>query len=248
MNMKELEAAFWQKKLCDLDSDIEVQNLRKAAFGMASINMKTQSVNVNSTSIITNTDLSQGHISLTFDDGPHPVATRLILRVLKSHNVSCNFFQLGTQAIKYPIITRWLREGQNIVGSHSMTHTKLTDIPEEAAKRDIIEGNASVSTALGQKAQFFRFPYGAQSKSLEQFVHENGLVSFLYNIDSYDWNFAKYYDSDLRLLLKGIILRVEQAGGGILLLHDTKQTAFVLPDLLNYMKIKRFTLVKFIPY
>ncbi|MBO0840577.1 MAG: polysaccharide deacetylase family protein, partial [Sciscionella sp.] len=38
-----------------------------------------------------------GGIALTFDDGPHPVATPAVLRVLRQHDVHATFFVLGEQ-------------------------------------------------------------------------------------------------------------------------------------------------------
>ena len=45
---------------------------------------------------------SDESIHLTFDDGPHPIATPLVLQELKKYNIRATFFLLGQNAQKFP--------------------------------------------------------------------------------------------------------------------------------------------------
>ncbi|RBN39253.1 polysaccharide deacetylase family protein, partial [Priestia megaterium] len=45
-------------------------------------------------------DLSK--IAFTFDDGPNPVYTPILLDLLKENEVKATFFVVGTKAEKYP--------------------------------------------------------------------------------------------------------------------------------------------------
>jgi peptidoglycan/xylan/chitin deacetylase (PgdA/CDA1 family) len=61
-------------------------------------------------------------IYLTFDDGPHPVATPFVLEVLKRHNVKATFFCLGKNIHQYPhLFYELLNEGHQ-VGNHTYNH------------------------------------------------------------------------------------------------------------------------------
>ena len=44
----------------------------------------------------------QNKIALTFDDGPHPVYTPIILDILKEYGVRGTFFIIGENAERYP--------------------------------------------------------------------------------------------------------------------------------------------------
>ncbi len=43
-------------------------------------------------------------IYITFDDGPHPVATPFVLDELKKHNARATFFCIGKNVVAYPEI------------------------------------------------------------------------------------------------------------------------------------------------
>ncbi|KAA8712127.1 polysaccharide deacetylase family protein [Lactococcus garvieae subsp. garvieae] len=43
-------------------------------------------------------------VALTFDDGPNPSTTPILLQILKEEQVPVTFFALGEQAVKYPNI------------------------------------------------------------------------------------------------------------------------------------------------
>jgi hypothetical protein len=51
----------------------------------------------------------------------------------------------------------------------------------------------------------------------------------------------------LSLLFKAAIAEIEQAKSGIMLLHVMRQSVLILPDILNYLKVMRYTMVKFVP-
>ncbi len=64
-----------------------------------------------------------GTIALTFDDGPHPRDTPIVLDALSARTVPGSFFVVGVNITPktYHLIQRMVREGHTI-GSHSYTH------------------------------------------------------------------------------------------------------------------------------
>ena len=64
-----------------------------------------------------------GKYALTFDDGPDPIKTPLLLDLLKEKNVKAMFFVITSQIsdAQFPIIKRMLDEG-HLVGSHGRNH------------------------------------------------------------------------------------------------------------------------------
>ena len=52
---------------------------------------------------------------LTFDDGPSPTATELILDILRAHEVTATFFVIGLRVSEYPeIAARIAAEGHEL--------------------------------------------------------------------------------------------------------------------------------------
>ena len=80
---------------------------------------------------------STNKILFTFDDGPHPTLTPIILNILKEHNIHAIFFVIGKNAEENPeIIKRIIANGHQI-GIHTYSHSgnfpllKTKDIENE---------------------------------------------------------------------------------------------------------------------
>lgn len=84
-------------------------------------------------------------IALTFDDGPGP-STLSILDVLRRHGILATFFVLGRNVAEPPwttlpeggrdIVRDVLRDG-HIVGNHTYSHARSSEISEPALRREI---------------------------------------------------------------------------------------------------------------
>src|SRR5271167_4194704 len=99
-------------------------------------------------------------IALTFDDGPTPGITDLILDVLKQRQLCATFFMIGNRiAAASNLAQRVLAEGHD-VGNHSFTHQKLTLLPELEAKQEIQKTQEIIAEVLNHRAVWFRPPFG----------------------------------------------------------------------------------------
>ena len=65
------------------------------------------------------------NVHLTFDDGPHPVATPIILQELANRNIRATFFLLGQNVQKFPDLARQIQAQGHQIGNHSFSHTNL---------------------------------------------------------------------------------------------------------------------------
>ncbi|WP_237448993.1 polysaccharide deacetylase family protein [Paenibacillus sp. OT2-17] len=61
-------------------------------------------------------------IALTFDDGPDPEFTPLLLDLLKKYNIKGTFFVLGRKAEKYPDLIQRMHNEGHLVGIHNYVH------------------------------------------------------------------------------------------------------------------------------
>jgi len=59
---------------------------------------------------------------LTFDDGPGPECTSIILDILDQYGVKATFFCVGENVVKHPEIYKQLTAAGHAVGNHSYNH------------------------------------------------------------------------------------------------------------------------------
>ncbi|MGK5086102.1 polysaccharide deacetylase family protein [Bdellovibrionota bacterium FG-2] len=199
-----------------------------------------------SRSNISNGGLKNHEIAITLDDGPHPTRTHQILEIFKSWGIRATFFEVGFQAHARPEVSREVLSQGHSIGSHSWDHPSLpvlaqTDLP--AAFSQIDRGRQAVEAAIGESFPFFRFPYGARNEVLLKHVTDQGLVSFLWNMDSLDWKLR-----DPAELLKRLTMILDQGQRGIILFHDIhEQDVLVMDSFLQMLKDRAYSTVIFVP-
>jgi peptidoglycan/xylan/chitin deacetylase (PgdA/CDA1 family) len=193
--------------------------------------------------------LGPKEVVLTFDDGPWPGPTTRVLSALAHECVQATFFLLGRNAAAHPALARRIRAEGHSVGSHTYSHRALSHMAPAAAEAEIDRGIAAVKTALHGTAggaplmRFFRFPGFASTPNLLARLKKRGITVFGADLWASDWN-AMTPAQELRLVLA----RLQAAGGGIVLFHDTKaQTAAMLPAFLRALKRQGFRVVHVVP-
>lgn len=99
-------------------------------------------------------DTSEKEIFLTFDDGPTPEVTELVLDLLHTYHAQATFFCLGKNVAQHPFIyNRILREGHS-VGNHTFNHLDGWKTPVFSYLRDVVRAKEHIHSRL------FRPPYG----------------------------------------------------------------------------------------
>jgi peptidoglycan/xylan/chitin deacetylase (PgdA/CDA1 family) len=175
-------------------------------------------------------------ILFTFDDGPNPRTTPLVLDALARHHIHAVFFMVGNMAgNKSPrvaaIIRRVLREG-HVIASHTMTHMDLCRVPEAAAAQDIDDGKATVEAAAGVPTAWFRVPFGVRCDRLEGMLAERHLAHFHWDLDPQEWKHG-----DAARAVRYVTGELGRAyGRDVLLMHDIKKaTVKALPQILDWI-------------
>jgi len=91
---------------------------------------------------------------LTFDDGPHPGSTPLLLSLLRNYNVKATFFLVGSQAEKYPHLVNEIKQMGHVIGNHSYSHLRGTDTNTTTYINDVMKAHTIINS------RYFRPPYG----------------------------------------------------------------------------------------
>ncbi len=78
-------------------------------------------------------------IYLTFDDGPHPVATPFVLDELKRYNAKATFFCIGKNVVADPEIYKRILDEGHAVGNHTQNHLNGWKTKDEIYLDDVTE-------------------------------------------------------------------------------------------------------------
>jgi len=161
------------------------------------------------------TRLSSGprSVALTFDDGPNPYATPLILDALAERRVRATFFILGRHAEQWPdLVKRVAAEGHSI-GNHGYFHRKLHFKSPTYVRNDLTLGTRAIEQIAGVHPRLFRAPHGFRSPWVTPIARSLGQRTV-------GWSFG-VWDSD-RPGRDVIVERILKGAkpGSILLLHD----------------------------
>ena len=177
-------------------------------------------------------------VALTFDDGPNPDATPLILDTLAEKGVRATFFVLGSHAERWPeLVLRMSQEGHQL-GNHGYFHRKLQFRSPFYVSRDIRLGIRAIKRAGAPAPRYFRAPHGFRSPWTTPIARAYGERTVGWSLGVWDSD-RPGVDEIVRRTLEGV------SPGSIVLLHDgdgynpdgdRMQTAAALPHIIDRLK------------
>ncbi len=166
-------------------------------------------------------------IALTFDDGPHPTYTPMLLDGLKERGVKVTFFVTGENAEAYPEIVKRMSEEGHLIGNHTYSHVELSAVGQEAFLEELEKTSRILMELTGKEILFVRPPYGEWNKEMEASCN---MFPVLWDVDSLDWS-----SKNTQAVIKRVLKDVED--GDIILMHDsylsTVEAALYLIDVLS---------------
>jgi|GEM_PF-5660105 len=112
---------------------------------------------------LTGRDRFGREIALTFDDGPSPAYTRMILRGLAQTGLHGTFFVVGRRVEKHPDLVRQMVDEGHSLGNHTWSHPNLGLLSKAQIHDELTQTQDAVDHALGgtYRMQLVRPPYGA---------------------------------------------------------------------------------------
>jgi len=105
---------------------------------------------------------TQRIVALTFDDGPNPDCTPLILEILAHYHVKATFFSLGENVVSYPELARKVHKAGHAVGNHTFTHRRLVGCSPATVVRELSQCQRALREVTGAVPRIMRPPSGAQ--------------------------------------------------------------------------------------
>lgn len=105
---------------------------------------------------------SKREVFLTFDDGPIPEATPLVICILKKYNIKATFFCVGENVQKHPEVFDLLLKNGHAVGNHTFHHVKAWKTDTGSYLSEVEQCNQLV------KSHLFRPPHGQINRKIAQ--------------------------------------------------------------------------------
>lgn len=171
----------------------------------------------------------RGTVYLTFDDGPDPRWTPQVLDVLRRHGVRAVFFEVGQNVAAYPDLVARVRAEGHLVGNHTWSHAKLTDLRGRAIGDQLDR----TDDALGGRVRCVRPPYGATDPRVAHVIGARGQRTVLWDVDPQDWA-RPGTDRIVRRVLASV------HDGAVVLMHDgggdRSQTVAALEQVLTRLE------------
>jgi peptidoglycan/xylan/chitin deacetylase (PgdA/CDA1 family) len=184
-------------------------------------------------------------IALTFDDGPHPVWTPRVLRVLADHGAVATFFVAGHKVDTHPNVVRAILEAGHTVGLHSYAHDRLLSLRSERRVREDLErGAQAIARVAGDRPLLFRPPIGHTNPTIARVVDDMNLIVVGWSVAARDGLASARPASVAARVRRGL------RDGAIVLLHDSPETGDrepaalrALPEILEAAHAARLDVV-----
>ncbi|WP_300596485.1 polysaccharide deacetylase family protein [Niabella sp.] len=180
---------------------------------------------------------SKKKIFLTFDDGPHPVATPFVLEQLRSWNAKATFFCVGKNVVTEAALYQTLQNEGHRIGNHTFTHLNGWKADTPIYLDNVLQAAKHIDSEL------FRPPYGRIKKQQGRLLQEGALGRkfrvIMWDVLSGDFDRSLAPEKCLNHVLK------YTRDGSIVVFHDSekafKNLSFALPRMLEYFSGQGFT-------
>ncbi|HZZ66441.1 MAG TPA: polysaccharide deacetylase family protein [Candidatus Baltobacteraceae bacterium] len=170
-------------------------------------------------------------IALTFDDGPYPVFTPILLSELARLRVPATFFVIGRDAEQWPQLTQRIEAGGNEVADHTYTHPNLDELSAAQTRAEILKGRDVLYGLVHDPGvrEYFRPPHGRYTVATVQVAQSLGYLTVLWTDDGGDWR-------SVTPAALAEHLQVHATAPEIVLLHSGKMATIEMLPLV----VKRF--------
>ena len=152
-------------------------------------------------------------VALTIDDGPSPVYTPQVLRILSQYGVIASFSMIGRNAAAFPGAAREVAAAGHMIVNHTWDHYNLGYMPAVAVQEEISRATDAIHAATGERPGMFRAPYGVWPSAVFSYCARAGLVPLAWSVDPRDWS-----RPGVRAIVRDIV--ADTRTGSIILEHD----------------------------
>jgi peptidoglycan-N-acetylglucosamine deacetylase len=164
------------------------------------------------------TTIDDGHkaIALTIDDGPNPIYTPQVLRLLAKYKITATFSMIGIEVRNYPGVAREVAEAGHVIANHTWAHLDLAALSPVAVTDQMNWATGEIHRVTGRIPDLFRAPFGAWSPVVLRHCAQTGMIPLDWSVDPRDWSLpgvTSIVDNIMHNTRTGSII-LEHDGGG----------------------------------
>ncbi|MFD2923535.1 polysaccharide deacetylase family protein [Halobacillus naozhouensis] len=124
-------------------------------------------------------------VALTFDNGPHPKRTPLILDMLEKYDASATFFMIGKRLKHYPEAAREVVKQGHVIGNHTWDHPSFGRLSDSQREAQLDKTQQLIHEVTGVNTKIVRLPFGG--KLSEAFKDQYRVIPWTINTTE-NWN------------------------------------------------------------
>ena len=163
--------------------------------------------------VLTRGSRTQPIATLTFDDGPDPATTPMLLDLLARHGAPATFFVIGAKAERHPDLVRAILAGGHEIGNHTYDHDVFLMLRGRARLRREIARAQDVLRPFGIRPLVFRPPVGITNPWLSGALADAGMICVCFRRRPADFGNRR-----IKRLKERVVRNL--AAGDILLMHE----------------------------
>ncbi len=163
--------------------------------------------------VISRAERSKPVVALSFDDGPSPESTPLLLELLHRYGYQASFFVIGEKAEQHPALIQKIIAAGHDIGNHSYRHDPLLMLRSSRKLHQDIRSTQEVLQKNGIRPLLFRPPAGITNPRLKSVLFQEQLQAVTFSCRAYDRG-----NRTLTGLARRLLAKVKP--GDIVLLHD----------------------------
>lgn len=171
-------------------------------------------------------------VYLTFDDGPTPRITEIVLDLLDRYHAKGTFFCLGRNVERHPELFDEIKKRGHGTGNHTYSHLKGWHAKNHEYFNDIRLAGHLIGSKL------FRPPYGQIKRSQIAYLKKHYRI-ILWEVMSHDYEQRISKEKSLRSVLR------YAREGSIIVFHDSvkayNKLSYILPAVLDHFSEKGLT-------
>jgi peptidoglycan/xylan/chitin deacetylase (PgdA/CDA1 family) len=152
-------------------------------------------------------------VAITFDDGPDPLTTPLLLQLLSRYDVKATFFVVGAKAKKYPHLIKEILSLGHCIGNHTFTHDVMIMLKSKKRLEQEIASTQILLKQFGIIPHAFRPPAGIVNPRLGPILKKQKMLCVNYSCRGLDAGNRRITNLSEKILNK---IRKDD----IILLHD----------------------------
>ena len=177
-------------------------------------------------------------VAITFDDGPDPEKTPVVLDILDMYHVKATFFCIGKNIADHEQLIKRMHEEGHLIGNHSFSHSKWFDLfSSRVMQAELLKTDKLIKKITGKSPLFFRPPFGVVNPMVSKALKNMHWQTVCWNIRSFDT-----LENDPIKIMNRILKKLKP--GSVILLHDfTLFTQHHLGELISGIQDAGFKIV-----